>query len=171
MMNTNNDQLTDNTLDTHPKQRDLRTHEGEQDKAVADRLADLDKAINSDSGNADARFRRSLIHLHLGNNDKAVEDCTEAIKLASEYFLIRGAAYLNKGDCDQAIRDFTKAIELDPENGDAYSFRGVAYLRSGAEEKALDDHGRASEIDPEHDDLCGCTGFAPLRLRPLLDLE
>jgi tetratricopeptide (TPR) repeat protein len=49
---------------------------------------------------------------HKGNHDRAITDCTEAIRLnpkLAEAFNNRGLAYDYKGDHDRAIADYTEA--------------------------------------------------------------
>jgi tetratricopeptide (TPR) repeat protein len=55
--------------------------------------------------------------VHKGNNDEAIKDCTEAIRLNPRYalaYLVRGRAYDNKGVHDAALWDRSRAIALDP---------------------------------------------------------
>jgi formylglycine-generating enzyme required for sulfatase activity len=54
-----------------------------------------------------------------GEYDKAIADCTEAIRLDPKHveaYHNRGVAYWNKGEYDKAIADFTEAIRLEPTN-------------------------------------------------------
>ena len=55
-----------------------------------------------------------------GEHDKAIADCTEAIRLDpkdAKAYCNRGVAYGSKGEYDKAIADFTEAIRLDPKYG------------------------------------------------------
>ena len=65
-----------------------------------------------------------------GENDRAIADYTEAIRLDpknANAYSNRGYAYSDKGDTDRAIADFTEAIRLDPKFAIAYNNRGLAY--------------------------------------------
>ena len=64
-----------------------------------------------------AYCNRGLAYSKKGESDKAITDCTEAIRLRPDdavAYKNRGWAYGNKGEYDRAIADFTEAIRLDP---------------------------------------------------------
>lgn len=64
--------------------------------------------------------------------DKAIADCTEAIKLKPNFFdpyLWRGALYKDLGKYSDAIADLTEAARLKPENDTAYYHLGNVYCR------------------------------------------
>ena len=66
-----------------------------------------------------------------GENDRAIADYNEAIRLDPKYaaaYNNRGNAYRDKGDTDRAIADFNEAIRLDPKLAHAYNNRGNAYV-------------------------------------------
>jgi tetratricopeptide (TPR) repeat protein len=69
-----------------------------------------------------------------GENDRALQDCNQSIKLNPNYvnaFNNRGNTYLNKGEYDPAIQDFDQAIKLSPNYANAFNNRGDAYLNKG----------------------------------------
>ena len=120
-------------------------------------------------------IRRSvLLRAHLcygtGDFDKAIADCTEAIKLDPKHVLAyytSGAAHFAKGDCDAAIADFTQAIRLGAKAGNtrrtlanhaqAYYARACAYEEKGQRTKAEADFAEARRLRLNAD------GEAPLR--------
>ncbi len=58
---------------------------------------------------ATAWNNRCLVYLDQGNYEKAIADCTEAIRLRptnDESYLSRGLAYSRKGDIETARIDF-----------------------------------------------------------------
>src|SRR5258706_12060369 len=60
---------------------------------------------------------RGIASFRLGDNDGAIQDFDQAIKLdpkQAKAFNNRGNAYTVKGDYEKAFRDYGRAIELDP---------------------------------------------------------
>ncbi len=76
------------------------------------------------------------------NFDRAIADCTEAIRLNSKdssAYARRGAACRMKGDYDRAIADCTEAIRLNPSEFSAFADRGVAYRMKSDCNRAISD--------------------------------
>jgi lipoprotein NlpI len=85
--------------------------------------------------------------------DRALSDCTEAIRADSRYaaaYINRGNAYLLKSDIDHAFADFSEAIRLDPKNAWAYTERGNLYKNKGDFEHALADLNESIRLDPSY---------------------
>ena len=64
---------------------------------------------------AAAYYGRGLAYGGKGEYDKAIADCTEAIRLNPNYaaaYYIRGAAYEEIGDKAKAAADYAKAKQL-----------------------------------------------------------
>ena len=60
---------------------------------------------------------RGIAYHDKGDNDRAIADYDEAIRLDPKFaraFINRGNAYRDKGDNDRAIADYNEAIRLDP---------------------------------------------------------
>ena len=90
----------------------------------------LHRGDTARSQDCDAYNNRGLAYSDKGENDRAIADYTEAIRLDPKYanaYINRGLAYREKGETDRAIADFTEAIRLDPKFADAYVNRGLAY--------------------------------------------
>jgi S1-C subfamily serine protease len=83
--------------------------------------------------------------------DKAIADCTEAIKLEPENFLgyrQRGVILNQKGDYKKAVEDLSTAIDKNPKDPFAYLFRGKSFEKLGEKEKAKVDLEQATKLDP-----------------------
>ena len=82
---------------------------------TAGAIADLDKAISLNTGNAYLYFDRGNIHAESKDYQQAIADYDKAIsldpKLAEAYYN-RGIAYINIGKTDVGISDLSKAGEL-----------------------------------------------------------
>ena len=71
---------------------------------------------------------RGVAYTAKGDNDRAIADYNEAIRLdpkSRESLLNRGVAYRRQGRCDRAIADYNEAIRLDPKTPKAYNNRGA----------------------------------------------
>jgi tetratricopeptide (TPR) repeat protein len=87
-----------------------------------------------------------------GEYDKAIKDCTQAIRLKPDYayaFNNRGLAYRKKGETNKAIKDLSEAIRLKPDDALAYYNRGLAYEERGETNKAIKDYTEAIRLDPD----------------------
>jgi len=73
-------------------------------------ISDNDFAIGLDRGTATAWNNRCLAYLDQASYEKAISDCTEAIRLrpSDESYLNRGLAYSRKGDTASALIDFNQ---------------------------------------------------------------
>jgi tetratricopeptide (TPR) repeat protein len=88
-----------------------------------------------------------------GENDRALADCNQAIRLDPKdafAYNNRGNAYNAEGDYDRAIADFTEAIRLDPKLAFAYNGRGVAYRHKGDLDRAIADYTEAIQLNPNY---------------------
>lgn len=76
---------------------------------------------------------RAVIWLQQGNDQKAMEDYEEALKLHPEpaAYFNRGLIKAQRGDVQSALKDYDKAIELNPEFWKAHQERGHARLALG----------------------------------------
>ena len=90
----------------------------------------------------------------MGEFDKAIADCTEAIRLDPEYanaYSNRGIAYAKNREFDKAIADCTKAIYLDPKYAEAYYNRAIVYARSKAAlDDVIADYTEAIRLNPQY---------------------
>ena len=87
-----------------------------------------------------------------GQNEKAVADATEAIRLHttnSAAFANRAAAYEGLNRTDLALADEDEAIRRDPTFVDYYNNRGLTYARLHDYDRAIADYDRAIELKPQ----------------------
>ena len=100
-----------------------------------------------------AYYSRGLAYYDKGDDDRAIADYNEAIRLdpKSAYaYSNRGLAYDHKGDLDRAIADYNEAIRLDPKYALAYFNRGNAYYQKGDDDRAIADYNEAIRLDPKY---------------------
>ena len=98
-----------------------------QDPAAA--IIDCTQSINSGKWKgadlAAYYSHRAAAYRERGDNDRAIADYSEAIRLdparAATAFLLRAIAFSDKGDNDHAIADYNEAIRLDPKDATAFS--------------------------------------------------
>jgi tetratricopeptide (TPR) repeat protein len=79
-------------------------------------------------------FNRGNAYVAKDQNDRAIEDFDQAVRLNPNYamaFVGRGLAYSGKGQYDRAIEDFDHAIRLNPNYAMAFNDRGHAYFSKG----------------------------------------
>ena len=87
-----------------------------------------------------------------GEQDRAIADYTEAIRLdpkLREAYNNRGLAWRSKGDTERAVADFTQAIRIDPKYAMAYSNRAETFRLAGDYDRALPDFNEAIRLNPK----------------------
>ena len=99
----------------------------------------------------EAYFNRGLARAKLGRHETAIQDFSEAIRLAPkdpELIFSRGVAYLHVAKYDYAARDFTAVILSQPRNAQAYVYRGIARTFQNRNNDADVDFHKAFQLDP-----------------------
>ena len=100
-------------------------------KDYAKAVACYTKALELDPKTATFHMNRARSWISLKHYDRAITDCTLAIKLddtEADHFFTRGTAYEHLSD-DRSQADFTKAIEMDPTYEDKAPHYNRRYLR------------------------------------------
>src|SRR6187431_2697949 len=88
-----------------------------------------DLAVRYDPKNVAALFNRGLILRDKGEDDRALRDFTQLLKLDAKNapaLFQRGMLYVAKGESDKAADDLNAVIRLDPKNLQAVYYRGKA---------------------------------------------
>ena len=134
---------------------DLDTYEkASGDPAISACTRVIENSGTSVGTRAVAYNDRCFEYWDKGDNDRAIADCSEAIKLDPNYvhaYNNRGSAYDEKGDYDRAIADYNAAIRLDPNFANAYYNRSFAKLSKGDAAGSDADYAKAKQLDPDID--------------------
>jgi Zn-dependent protease len=122
---------------------------GDYEQAVEEFTRAIGRIQRNKAALATAYVQRGLAHLRLGENDKALADHLEGVRLAPNAitYFARGETRLVRGEYDRAVADFSQALEFDPHFAAAYSHRGDAYFQQGHFEWALADRDTARSLD------------------------
>lgn len=132
--------------------------QGEYEKAIEK----LNEVIRLDPLCATAYSSRGFARLHLGQNQQAIQDYDEAIRLAPEagdlYYSLynRGLVYSDLGQHPRGIQDLSEAIRLYPGQGWLYDGRATIYDRMGDTPKAIADRHQACDLNVDRV-YCGAT--------------
>ena len=123
-------------------------------------------------------MNRGIAYDHKGEDDRAITDYAEAIRLEPkdpDAYIRRGDVYNRKGDYDRAIADYGEAIRFDPQNAHAYTRRGNVYSGKGDYNRAIADLGQAVRLNPKHTIAYLIRGVAYIKKgdydRAIADLE
>jgi tetratricopeptide (TPR) repeat protein len=87
-----------------------------------------------------------------GDSERAVADCTEAIRLdakQADAFNTRGVVWSNIGDYDRAIADYDQAIGINAKAPLYFTNRGMAWRGKRDYDRAIADFDRAIALDPK----------------------
>lgn len=98
-------------------------------------------------------LNRAYSYKESGENQKAIDDCTKAIQIKSDYalaYIARASNYLALDNMDKALNDCERAIIYAPNNEEAYYQRGLCYKWKSSYKKAIDDFNKAIELKPDY---------------------
>jgi tetratricopeptide (TPR) repeat protein len=105
----------------------------------------------------------TLAYRAKGDNDRAIADYSEAIRLSPSYAVAynnRGLVYHDMRHYERAIADYNDAIRLNPSYALAYYNRGNAYQAKGNYEHAIADYNDAIRLNPSDAFAYNNRGFA-----------
>jgi tetratricopeptide (TPR) repeat protein len=107
-------------------------------------------ALTADPGSLAAVWKREKVYFFLKKYDKALADCTEAIRLKPEQhiYLQRALCCASLNQLDRAIEDLNQAIKLKPDFVEAYRLRASLFARQSNFERAFEDNDAAMKLTP-----------------------
>ncbi|HMY67592.1 MAG TPA: tetratricopeptide repeat protein [Leptospiraceae bacterium] len=85
-------------------------------------LREYAKAVELDSGSAEAYYRIGSAYFNLAEYPNAVQNYTECLKIDPKHiqaYIERAGAYANLGDLDSSIEDLKTVLKLDKNHSDA----------------------------------------------------
>ncbi len=110
------------------------------------------KVIEMEPRFAKALQARAIAYLRTGENDMALKDIEEAIKIEPEnhrFHYHKGAIHLKNDELDEAVEALSRAIDIAPQYAPAYFLRSEAYDKLGEEDAAIADFNRADVLRKE----------------------
>ncbi|MBP9664663.1 MAG: tetratricopeptide repeat protein [Pyrinomonadaceae bacterium] len=122
----------------------------------ADAVKHCTKAIESRPGFEEALITRAAAHKNLGNNDAAIDDYTELIRVTSGMamaYFYRAGIFQKLGRNNDAIADLTASITKEPKGlfaARSYYQRGQLYDKLGKGDDAQSDYGNAVKLKPDY---------------------
>ncbi len=111
-------------------------------------LADLNRAVESDSSDAIFFIDRAMMNVMVGDHDAAIEDYERAIDMNTDYHFYADLEAFDLSSAEFLIRNYTVAIETNPTDYAAITFRGSQYANIGMWDEAIADYERALELQP-----------------------
>jgi tetratricopeptide (TPR) repeat protein len=112
----------------------------------------FDERVRAKGNDAFALAHRGRAWKERGENEKALADLSEAIRLdpdRSAYFSNRGIVYDRLEEYDRAISDYNEGLRRDPMDAQTYSYRGRAYRAEKDYDQAIKDFNQALRLDPQ----------------------
>jgi tetratricopeptide (TPR) repeat protein len=105
---------------------------------------------------------RAVAYIALGDNEHALEDYDEAVKLApknAQLYYNRAVFYAARSDNDNALRDLDTALGLDPKLVRALRQRAKVYHAQKNLSGALADYSEAIRLEPKTAELWSERGY------------
>lgn len=124
---------------------------GDLDTAIAQYTLAINAGDLSQEDRALAFSNRGSVYTSKGQDDRAIEDFTAAIRFDAtdpDFFDSRGVSYKSKGQYDRAIEDYNAAIRIDPNHIHALNNRGNAYVAKGQHDRAIEDYNTSIRLKP-----------------------
>jgi tetratricopeptide (TPR) repeat protein len=133
-------------------------------KKVETRIADEEKLFQ-----ANEWFEKGLRHTIGREDDKAIEEYTQAIALNPDYaeaYNYRGFAYYNRGTITSdpgqhalAVTDFRKVVATKPGTYSGYLAQGAIYVHQKEYERGIEEINKAIALNPDEALAYGLRGF------------
>lgn len=112
----------------------------------------VDQVTGGHADEAITYYIRAIGRKAQGDNDGAIADYTEAIRLNPQFadaYYNRGLTWKAKEDIDKAIADYSEAIRLNPQLANAYYSRSVAHTTKGNVDGAIADSSEVIRLNPQ----------------------
>ncbi|MBX3503820.1 MAG: tetratricopeptide repeat protein [Alphaproteobacteria bacterium] len=134
--------------------RDWQRCEGVEDASLRESIESctrlIDAGAESEQGLAVIFYNRGVAHHWLGDDDRAIADLSESIRLNpwfADAWRWRGQAWFGKDEHARAIDDYDRMVALDPANAFAHFLRGTLHTWMRRWEPAIGDFGEAIRLD------------------------
>ena len=128
-----------------------RCKDRDPDLAIAGCTAIIESGRENGVNLAGAFNNRGNAYAHKGENDRAIQDYDQVLRLNPSYgdaFVNRGRARVHKGEFELAFQDHDQALRLDSNNANALANRGFAYGVKGDYDRAIQDLDQALRLNP-----------------------
>jgi len=115
-------------------------------------LSQLQKVLDNEPSNVQARLLSSLIHLRQKRTDNAISMLKQLLQTNPDHAFahnLLGSAYLQKGMNDEGMNELATALRLDPKLVDAHLKKGMFNLSAGNFKDAETDLQAAVKVAPE----------------------
>jgi tetratricopeptide (TPR) repeat protein len=102
---------------------------------------------------SDTYARRGILYRFKNQQEKAISDFTESIKLDTKdwsAYNSRGLCYIELGRNRDAVNDFSSAIKINNQESVVYSNRGLANSKLGYNDECRKDCDRAIQLNPKN---------------------
>lgn len=136
---------------------------GDLDTAIAQYTLAINAGDLSQEDRALAFSNRGSVYTSKGQDDRAIEDFTAAIRFDAtdpDFFDSRGVSYKSKGQYDRAIEDYNTSIRLKPNFAEAFYNRGRAYYGKQQYDRAIEDYNAALRFGSPDTETFGERGNA-----------
>jgi tetratricopeptide (TPR) repeat protein len=147
-------------LPPRPQDRSACAYPRDQDRSISGCTRIIWDIFTTEQDHAIAYINRSEAYFEKGDNDRAIADNSEAIRLIPEnapfysyrakpsFYTHRAIIFWRKGDYDRAIADASEAIGRDRRIIPAYIARAGAYFGKKDFDRAATDLDEAIRLDP-----------------------
>jgi len=112
-------------------------------------ILNFKKALDLDSLNHLIYIERAILKIKLGDNNGAISDCLDAIRINGKYsyaFSTMALAYENLNEIGNSIHYYEKAKLYDIQNGNIHYKLGMLYLSYGETNKGCKNLSKAGEL-------------------------
>ena len=116
-------------------------------------LQEFQRALDTDSRNAEAYIAQAAALEHMGRLKDAESAFSRAAALRPDYwdgYNKLGLFYYRQRRFEDAVRQFRRAIELTPDNGSAYVNLGAAYDGLAKPDLAVEAYRKSIELNPTY---------------------